>query len=97
MRKPRSDAIERRRRITDYAASGLTAKEIAKVVRVTLDTVYRHLAEAGVSAAKPERVSPLSNVERVRAVVAKHGVARAATKFGVSRQAVYMRLKQMAG
>ncbi len=90
--KLRHDAARNRQRVLELAEDGLTARKIARKARLHLDTVYRHLSRAGMSAVRPAARSKI-DPERMLRLVRRFGVARAAKRLRVTRQAIYLRLK----
>lgn len=89
----RTDASKNRERILELAREGLTAEKIARKVRLHPDTVYRHLASAGVKTERPPARCKIRDLERMRWLVDTHGVTETARRLKVSRQAVYLRMR----
>ena len=94
MRKIRSDLLKNRASVVRLSLRGLTPKQISKQLHLSEQRVYLHLKAAKVKPTKLERKGPLSNRRRVLDLVKKEGVAKAAERLKVSRQAVYQRLRK---
>ena len=73
---------------------GMTAAEIAERVGICSDSVYRILRRAGVRAHSVRDAAPLANKRRVLRLVAKIGAEAAADRLGVSRHAIYDRIRK---
>ena len=67
------NAVERRGRVAAMTAAGVSARVIAEVLGVTVRTVTRDRAAAGVARPVPDRVT-VEQVERMR-VMAADGVS----------------------
>lgn len=90
----RVDALRNRARVLELAEDGLTAAKIARKVGLHLDTVYRHLSTAGLAAKRPPAKAKIRDLKRMRRLVQRYGVTRTARRLKVSRQAIYLRLKE---
>ena len=71
----------------------LEVPDIAEKMGVCLATVRQYLREAGIVLRRPLRLdSPLADMEALRRRVRAVGQSEAAREFGVSRQAVSLRI-----
>jgi DNA-binding CsgD family transcriptional regulator len=91
VRTTRSDSTTNRARCVVLAKRGLPAVAIAKKLRMHKNSVNRHLKRAGMKAPLPKR-GVLPPVDRLEALVERHGAAKIAERYKVSRQAVYKKI-----
>lgn len=86
-------AERRRKRIVTMAKKGRSIAEIVEAVGVDQSWVHRVLKAEGVPVERPAKLADRDEVLRM---IAKHGVVEAASKLGVSRQALYWRVTRWA-
>ena len=100
MRKPRSDSP---RQILHLAELGKSVPEIAKTLKLHVETVRKHLKRMGKVQDRAPRGGPLTKavskaadgMTQLEAYVAKHGATAAAEQWDVSRWAIYKRIERL--
>lgn len=84
-----------RKLVLRLAKKGRTALQIKKRVRsIHLSTIYTICKKAGVRLRSSRNKAPLAKLKVVMDLVASEGVQKAADNFGVTRQAIYDRIRR---
>lgn len=85
----------RKRTVRRLVEQGLTVPQIAKRMRnISQQSIHRLIRSEGLTVTPERRRLPGSLAEIKREILARGSVESAATHYGVTRAAVYYRLKQ---
>ena len=84
-----------KKKVRELVAQDLTVPEIAKRMRsVSQQSIYRLIQKEGLKVRKLRGRLPEDLDDLKRAIVSKGSVEAAATHYGVTRSAIYYRLKE---